>query len=55
MGSTLDAMATFLQGKLNVGEAMAPPVIRAVLASAPKDSAVEGFDAMNEAGQGGKE
>ena len=26
---------TFLHGKLNVGEAMAPPVIRAVLAAAP--------------------
>ena len=31
---------TFLQGKLNVGEAMAPPVIRAVLAAAPKDGTV---------------
>ena len=28
---------TFLQGKLNIGEAMAPPVIRAVLDAAPKD------------------
>ncbi len=28
---------TFLQGKLNIGEAMAPPVIRAVLKAAPKD------------------
>jgi MinD superfamily P-loop ATPase len=28
---------TFLQGKLNIGEAMAPPVIRAVLGAAPKD------------------
>jgi len=28
---------TFLQGKLNVGEAMAPPVIRAVLAAAPTE------------------
>lgn len=27
----------FLHGKLNVGEAMAPPVIRAVMESAPKD------------------
>jgi MinD superfamily P-loop ATPase len=28
---------TFLQGKLNIGEAMAPPVIRAVLDAAPID------------------
>lgn len=28
---------TFLQGKLNVGEAMAPPVIHAVLAAAPTE------------------
>ncbi|NMB77264.1 MAG: P-loop NTPase [Myxococcales bacterium] len=28
---------SFLQGKLNVGEAMAPPVIRAVLAAAPTE------------------
>lgn len=28
---------TFLQGKLNVGEAMAPPVIRAVLDAAPSE------------------
>ena len=30
----------FLRGMLNVGEAMAPPVIRAVLTSAPKDCTV---------------
>lgn len=28
---------TFLHGKLNIGEAMAPPVIRSVFESAPKD------------------
>jgi MinD superfamily P-loop ATPase len=28
---------TFLQGKLNIGEAMSPPVIRAVLEAAPQD------------------
>ncbi len=28
---------TFLQGRLNVGEAMAPPVIKAVLAAAPRE------------------
>jgi MinD superfamily P-loop ATPase len=31
---------TFIHGKLNVGEAMATPVIRAVLESAPRDRAV---------------
>jgi MinD superfamily P-loop ATPase len=31
---------TFLQGRLNVGEAMAPPVIRAVLEAAPRDRVV---------------
>jgi MinD superfamily P-loop ATPase len=31
---------TFLQGKLDIGEAMAPPVIRAVLALAPNDRTV---------------
>jgi MinD superfamily P-loop ATPase len=30
----------FLHGKLNVGEAMAPPVIRAVLSAVPEDSTV---------------
>lgn len=31
---------SFLQGKLNVGEAMAPPVIRAVLAAAPTEGTI---------------
>jgi MinD superfamily P-loop ATPase len=31
---------TFLQGKLDVGEAMSPPVIRAVLAAAPTEGTV---------------
>lgn len=31
---------TFLQGRLDIGEAMAPPVIRAVLAGAPKEDTV---------------
>ncbi len=31
---------TFLQGRLDVGEAMAPPVIRAVLAAAPEDRTI---------------
>lgn len=31
---------TFLHGKLDVGEAMAPPVIRAVLAAAPTDGTI---------------
>jgi MinD superfamily P-loop ATPase len=31
---------TFLQGRLDIGEAMAPPVIRAVLAAAPTDGTV---------------
>ena len=34
------AQVRFLQGRLNVGEAMAPPVIRAVLAAAPADGTV---------------
>jgi len=37
-GAAGDVM--FLQGRLNIGEAMAPPVIRAVLSSAPGDCAV---------------
>jgi MinD superfamily P-loop ATPase len=31
---------TFLRGTLNIGEAMAPPVVRAVLSSAPSDCTV---------------
>jgi MinD superfamily P-loop ATPase len=31
---------TFLGGTLNVGEAMAPPVVRAVLSTAPKDGTI---------------
>jgi len=33
----VSGQVAFLQGKLNVGEAMAPPVIRSVLARVPKD------------------
>jgi len=36
----VSGQVTFLQGMLNIGEAMAPPVIRAVLACAPKDCTV---------------
>ena len=31
---------TFLQGKLNIGESMAPPVVRAVVEAAPRDGTV---------------
>jgi len=33
----VSGQVTFVDGKLNIGEAMAPPVIRAVLEAAPKD------------------
>jgi MinD superfamily P-loop ATPase len=36
----VSGQVTFLQGTLDIGEAMAPPVIRAVLAEAPSDCAV---------------
>lgn len=36
----VSGQVTFLRGTLDIGEAMAPPVIRAVLADAPSDCAV---------------
>jgi MinD superfamily P-loop ATPase len=36
----ISGQVTFLQGKLDIGEAMAPPVIRAVLEEAPNDGTV---------------
>jgi MinD superfamily P-loop ATPase len=36
----VSGQVTFLHGKLNIGEAMAPPVIRAVLEEAPSDCTV---------------